>query len=235
MKPIHILVIDDEPQILRALRAILAERQFRVSTAARGEEGLALAAAEKPDLVILDMGLPDMDGLEVCARLREWSAVPIIVLSVRDSERDKVAALDKGADDYLTKPFGIEELLARIRVALRHAAQAGGKEAIVKAGDIVIDLARHQVTRAGVEVKLTATEYRLLAYLAANADRVLTHRAILTNVWGPTEADQVEYLRVYIRQLRRKLEPNPSQPQFLVNEPGVGYRFLTQPGALAEP
>ncbi|MGQ9813968.1 MAG: response regulator [Candidatus Roseilinea sp.] len=235
MKPIHILVIDDEPQILRALRAILAEKQFRVSTAARGEDGLALAAAEKPDLVILDMGLPDMDGLEVCARLREWSAVPIIVLSVRDSERDKVAALDKGADDYLTKPFGIEELLARIRVALRHSAQAGGKEAIVKAGDIVIDLSRHRVTRAGAEVKLTATEYKLLAYLAANADRVLTHRAILTNVWGPAEADQVEYLRVYIRQLRRKLEPNPSQPQFLVNEPGVGYRFLTQPGALIEP
>lgn len=235
MKPIHILVIDDEPQILRALRAILAEKQFRVSTAARGEDGLALAAAEKPDLVILDMGLPDMDGLEVCARLRDWSAVPIIVLSVRDSERDKVAALDKGADDYLTKPFGIEELLARIRVALRHAAQAGGKEAIVKAGDIVIDLSRHRVTRAGVEVKLTATEYKLLACLAANADRVLTHRAILTDVWGPAEADQVEYLRVYIRQLRRKLEPNPSQPQFLVNEPGVGYRFLTQPGALTEP
>lgn len=235
MKPIHILVIDDEPQILRALRTILAEKQFRVSTAARGEDGLALAAAEKPDLVILDMGLPDMDGLEVCARLRDWSAVPIIVLSVRDSERDKVAALDKGADDYLTKPFGIEELLARIRVALRHAAQAGGKEAIVKAGDIVIDLSRHRVTRAGVEVKLTATEYKLLACLAANADRVLTHRAILTDVWGPAEADQVEYLRVYIRQLRRKLEPNPSQPQFLVNEPGVGYRFLTQPGALTEP
>lgn len=235
MKPIHILVIDDEPQILRALRTILAEKQFRVSTAARGEDGLALAAAEKPDLVILDMGLPDMDGLEVCARLRDWSAVPIIVLSVRDSERDKVAALDKGADDYLTKPFGIEELLARIRVALRHAAQAGGKEAIVKAGDIVIDLSRHRVTRAGVEVKLTATEYKLLACLAANADRVLTHRAILTDVWGPAEADQVEYLRVYIRQLRRKLEPNPSQPQFLVNEPGIGYRFLTQPGALTEP
>lgn len=234
MTPIHILVIDDEPQILRALRTILTERQFRVSTAARGEEGLALAAAEKPDLIILDMGLPDMDGLQVCARLREWSAAPIIVLSVRDSERDKVAALDSGADDYLTKPFGIEELLARIRVALRHAAQSGGKEAIVKAGDIVIDLARHVVTRAGVEVKLTATEYKLLAYLAAHADRVLTHRAILTHVWGPGEADQVEYLRVYMRQLRRKLEADPAQPQFLVNEPGVGYRFLTQPQGLGE-
>lgn len=234
MTPIHILVIDDEPQILRALRTILTEKQFRVSTAARGEDGLALAAAETPDLIILDMGLPDMDGLQVCARLREWTDVPIIVLSVRDSERDKVAALDKGADDYLTKPFGIEELLARIRVALRHSAQAGGKEAIVKAGDIMIDLARHVVTRAGAEVKLTATEYKLLAYLAANADRVLTHRAILTNVWGPAEADQVEYLRVYMRQLRKKLEPNPAQPQFLVNEPGIGYRFLTQPHTLSE-
>ncbi len=233
MTPIHILVIDDEPQMLRALRTILSEKRFRVSTAACGEDGLALAAAEQPDLIILDMGLPDMDGLEVCARLREWSAVPIIVLSVRDSERDKVAALDKGADDYLTKPFGIEELLARIRVALRHAAQAGGKEAIVKAGDIVIDLARHVVTRAGVEVKLTATEYKLLAYLAANADRVLTHRAILTHVWGPAEADQVEYLRVYMRQLRRKLEPDPSRPQFLINEPGIGYRFVTQPNTPA--
>lgn len=228
-KPIHVLVIDDEPQILRALRTILSEKQFRVSTAARGEAGLAQAAADPPDLIILDMALPDMDGLEVCARLREWYAGPIIVLSVRDTERDKVAALDKGADDYLTKPFGIEELLARIRVALRHAAQAGAKkEVIIRAGDIVIDLARHVVTRAGVEVKLTATEYKLLAYLAANAGRVLTHRAILTHVWGPAEADQVEYLRVYMRQLRKKLEPDPSQPQFLVNEPGIGYRFLTE-------
>ena len=225
--PIHILVIDDEPQILRALRTILTEKQFRVSTAARGEDGLALAATDSPDLIILDMGLPDMDGLEVCARLREWSSVPIIVLSVRDSERDKVAALDKGADDYLTKPFGIEELLARIRVAMRHSAQSGGKEVIVKAGDVVIDLSRHLVTRNGVEVKLTGTEYKLLAYLAANADRVLTHRAILTNVWGPAEADQIEYLRVYMRQLRKKLEANPSEPLFLVNEPGIGYRFLT--------
>ncbi|MCS7059933.1 MAG: response regulator [Anaerolineae bacterium] len=228
-KPIHVLVIDDEPQILRALRTILSEKQFRVSTAARGEAGLAQAAADPPDLIILDMALPDMDGLEVCARLREWYAGPIIVLSVRDTERDKVAALDKGADDYLTKPFGIEELLARIRVALRHAAQAGAKkEVIIRAGDIVIDLAHHVVTRAGVEVKLTATEYKLLAYLAANAGRVLTHRAILTHVWGPAEADQVEYLRVYMRQLRKKLEPDPSQPQFLVNEPGIGYRFLTE-------
>jgi two-component system KDP operon response regulator KdpE len=224
---VHVLVIDDEPQILRALRTILTEQQFRVSAASRGEDGLAQAAADPPDLVILDMGLPDMDGIQVCQRLREWTAVPIIILSVRDGERDKVAALDRGADDYLTKPFGIDELLARIRVALRHSAQArGSKDAVVKAGGVAIDLARHVVTRDGAEVKLTATEFKLLSYLAANAGRVLTHRAILTNVWGPTEGERVEYLRVYMRQLRRKLEEDPREPRFLVNEPGVGYRFL---------
>ncbi len=225
---VHILVVDDEPQIRRALRTILTEKQFRVTAAGFGEEGLALAAADPPDLVILDLGLPDMSGITVCERLREWSSVPIIVLSVRDSERDKVAALDKGADDYLTKPFGIEELLARIRVALRHSAQSkGSKDAVVQVGKVVIDLARHIVTRDGAEVKLTATEFKLLAYLAANADRVLTHTAILTNVWGPAEADRVEYLRVYMRQLRKKLEDDPREPSILVNEPGVGYRFLT--------
>jgi len=225
--PLHVLVIDDEPQILRALKTILTARQFHVTTASRGEEGLALAAATPPDVIILDLSLPDMDGFQVCARLREWTHVPIIVLSVRDAERDKVMALDKGADDYLTKPFGSEELLARIRVALRHAAQAqGAKETIVKAGPITIDLARHLVTRGGEEVKLTATEFKLLAYLAANADRVLTHQAILTHVWDPADADRVEYLRVYMRNLRKKLEADPDQPEYLVTEPGVGYRFL---------
>jgi two-component system KDP operon response regulator KdpE len=225
--PLHVLVIDDEPQILRALRTILTARQFHVTTASRGEEGLALAAATPPDVIILDLSLPDMDGFQVCARLREWTHVPIIVLSVRDAERDKVMALDKGADDYLTKPFGSEELLARIRVALRHAAQAqGAKETIVKAGPITIDLARHLVTRGGEEVKLTATEFKLLAYLAANADRVLTHQAILTHVWDPADIDRVEYLRVYMRNLRKKLEADPDQPEYLVTEPGVGYRFL---------
>ena len=223
----HILVIDDEPQILRALRTILTEKHFRVTTASRGEEGLALAAATPPDLIILDLGLPDMDGIQVCARLREWTQVPILVLSVRDNEHDKVAALDAGADDYLTKPFGIEELLARVRVALRHSAQAiGTKVTVIKAGELVVDLARHVVTRTGVEVKLTATEFKLLAYLAANAGRVLTHHSILTHVWGEAEADHVEYLRVYMRQLRKKLEADPESPQFLLTEPGVGYRFL---------
>ncbi len=224
----HILVIDDEPQILRALRTILTEKRFRVSIASRGEEGLALAAANPPDIVILDLGLPDMDGFEVCARLREWTQIPIIVLSVRDSERDKVAALDKGADDYLSKPFSIEELLARVRVALRHSAQAQGrKERVIKTGTLVIDLPRHIVTREGAEVKLTATEFKLLAYLAANTGRVLTHQSILTNVWEEAEADHIEYLRVYMRQLRKKLEVDPDNPQYLLTEPGVGYRFLT--------
>ena len=226
----HILVIDDEPQILRALRTILVEKHFRVTTASRGEEGLALAAANLPDVIILDLGLPDLDGTEVCARLREWTLTPIIVLSARESERDKVAALDKGADDYLTKPFGIEELLARLRVALRHSARAQNKTGttLVKSGRLVIDLAGHVVTLDEVEIKLTATEFRLLAYLAANAGRVLTHQTILAHVWDPAEVDSVEYLRVYMRQLRKKLEDDPRQPRYLLTEPGVGYRFVIE-------
>jgi two-component system, OmpR family, KDP operon response regulator KdpE len=224
----HILVIDDEPQILRALRTILTARQFKVTIASSGDEGLTLAAAQPPDLVILDLSLPDMDGFEVCERLREWTQVPIIVLSVRDDEKDKVSALDKGADDYLTKPFGIEELLARIRVALKHSAQAtGATYAVITAGPLVFDLPRHIVTRNGEEVKLTATEFKLAAYLAANTGRVLTHQAILTHVWGSADADHVEYLRVYIGQLRKKLEDNPEEPRYLTTEPGVGYRFMT--------
>lgn len=227
----HILVIDDEPQILRALRTVLTAKRFRVSTASRGEEGLSLAAAQPPDLIILDLSLPDMDGIEVCRQLRTWSQVPIIVLSVRDREHDKVEALDHGADDYLTKPFGIEELLARIRVALRHSTQtqtADGKKTVIRTGSLEIDLVQHLVTRDGEEVRLTATEFKLLAYLAANAGRVLTHQMILSNVWDPVDVDRVEYLRVYIRLLRRKLEDNPEKPHFLVNEPGIGYRFLIE-------
>lgn len=223
----HILVIDDEPQILRAMRTILTEKHFRVTTASRGEEGLTLAAAGEPDLIILDLGLPDMDGVEVCARLREWTEIPIIILSVRDSERDKVAALDRGADDYLTKPFGIGELLARVRVALRHSARTQGAESkVVKAGPLTIDLAWHIVKRGEDEVKLTGTEYRLLAYLAANHGRVLTHESILTHIWGEENAGHTEYLRVYMRQLRKKLEDNPERPQYILTEPGIGYRFI---------
>jgi two-component system, OmpR family, KDP operon response regulator KdpE len=222
-----ILVIDDEPQILRAMKTILSQKGYRVLTANRGEDGLSLAAAAPPDVVILDLGLPDMDGIEVCRRLREWTQVPVIVLSVREDEDDKVAALDAGADDYLTKPFGIEELLARVRVALRHLSQAqGSKESVVRAGDVEIDLARHIVTRKGEEVRLTPTEYDLLAYLAANPGRVLTHSSILHRVWGWAESDNVEYLRVYMMQLRKKLEEEPRHPRFLLTEPGVGYRFM---------
>ncbi len=210
----------------RALRTILTEKGFSVSTATRGEEGLTQATAHLPDLIILDLGLPDMDGIEVCARLREWTDRPIIVLSVRDAEREKVAALDKGADDYLTKPFGIEELLARVRVALRRSAHAnGGQTNIIKAGPLQIDLAWHKVIRDSEELKLTATEFSLLAYLASNRGRVLTHRSILEHVWGPADVDHTEYLRVYMRQLRKKLESDPEHPQIIVTEPGVGYQF----------
>lgn len=224
----HLLVIDDEPQILRALRTILTAHHYRVSIARNGEEGLALAAAEQPDIIVLDLGLPDMDGIQVCEQLRQWSQVPIIILSVRDEESAKVKALDKGADDYLVKPFGTEELLARIRVALRHLAKSqSGQETVIASGDLSIDLARHIVTRAGSEVKLTATEFKLLAYLAGHANRVLTHQNLLVNVWGPEYRDNIEYLRVFMSQLRKKLEANPKQPDYLISEPGIGYRFVT--------
>jgi two-component system KDP operon response regulator KdpE len=223
----HILVIDDELQIQRAIRTILTEKGFKVTTASNGEEGLTLAAANEPDIIILDLGLPDMDGVEVCSRLREWTQTPIIILSVRDSERDKVAALDKGADDYLTKPFGIEELLARVRVALRHSAQKQGTQSkVVKAGDLTIDLVWHIVKRGEEEVKLTGTEHKLLAYLVANHGRVLTHQSILAHVWDPADANHTEYLRVYMRQLRKKLEADPERPQYILTEPGIGYRFI---------
>lgn len=225
--PPHILVIDDEQQIVRALRTVLTHKRFHVTTASRGDEGLALAAANPPDVVILDLGLPDMNGLEICARLREWTQVPIIVLSVRDTEAEKVAALDQGADDYLTKPFGIDELLARVRVALRHRAlNRGSPTPVIKAGPLEIDLANHRISREGAEVKLTATEFKLLAYLAAHAGRVLTHQAILAHVWGPADITHTEYLRVYIRQLRKKLEADPDHPQIILTEAGVGYRFM---------
>lgn len=223
-----ILIIDDEPQILRALKTILSANHFRIAAASTGEQGIALAVAQPPDVIILDLTLPDIDGFAVCEQIRGWSQAPIIVLSVRESERDKVAALDKGADDYLTKPFGIEELLARIRVALRHSEQTlGNRQSLIKAGQVVVDLARHVVTSGGEEIRVTATEFKLLAYLAAHADRVLTHQAILTHVWGFADSDHVEYLRVYIGQLRKKLEANPNDPQVILTEPGIGYRFKT--------
>ena len=227
MKKTKILIVDDEPQILRALRTGLLAHGYDVVSAADGEEALDKAATELPDAVILDLNLPKLSGLDVCRGLREWSSVPIIVLSVRDAERDKVAALDLGADDYLTKPFGADELLARLRVALRHAARvAGPPEPVVRAGDVIIDLSRHMVKRGEDEVRLTATEYKLLAYLATNTGRVLTHTQILEHVWGPGYESETQNLRVYVSQLRRKLDPNSAQPQMITTEPGVGYRFI---------
>ena len=221
-----ILIIDDEPQILRALKTILSANHFRVATAENGEKGIALTVASEPDIVILDLTLPDIDGFQVCRQIREWSRVPIIVLSVRESEKDKVTALDLGADDYLTKPFGIEELLARVRVALRHAERTiGNSQSVIYSGLLTINLARHTVTRDGEEVRLTAIEFKLLAYLASHSDRVLTHQAILSHIWGFEEIDHIEYLRVYIGQLRKKLENNPNDPQVIITEPGIGYRF----------
>ena len=227
MKKTKILIVDDEPQILRALRAGLLAHGYDVVSAADGEEALDKAASESPDAVILDLNLPRLSGLEVCQALREWSSVPIIVLSVRDAERDKVTALDLGADDYLTKPFGTDELLARLRVALRHAQhEAGPTEPIVRAGNVTIDLARHIVKRGEEEVRLTATEYKLLAYLATNAGRVRTHTQILDHVWGLGYENETQNLRVYVSQLRRKLDPDSAQPQMITTEPGVGYRFI---------
>lgn len=223
----QILVIDDEQQILRALRTILTQQNYQVTAVGTGEEGLALATAIQPDMIILDLGLPDITGVEVCHRLRQWTELPVIVLSAHDSETEKVAALDAGADDYLTKPFGVDELLARVRVALRHYAKAqGSKTSVLSVGALTIDLANHLVTRAGEMVKMTATEYKLLAYLAGNAGRVLTHQSILNHVWGYSESSQMEYLRVYIRQLRQKLEEDPRNPQLIITESGVGYRFM---------
>jgi two-component system KDP operon response regulator KdpE len=227
LKKPKILIVDDEPQILRALRAGLTAHGYDVVSAFDGEEALDRAAAEQPDAVILDLNLPKRSGLDVCRSLREWSAVPIIVLSVRDTEREKVAALDLGADDYLTKPFGTDELLARLRVALRHAArESEPADPVVKAGDVTIDLARHIVRRGEEEVRLTATEYKLLAYLAVNAGRVLTHTQILSHVWGSGYETETQNLRVYVSQLRRKLDPDSLQPQLITTEPGVGYRFI---------
>jgi two-component system KDP operon response regulator KdpE len=222
-----ILVIDDEQQILRAMRTILGQHSYRVITASDGAEGLALATASMPDVIILDLGLPDMDGKDVCKQLRTWTQTPIIILSVMDSDSDKVGALDNGADDYLTKPFSVDELLARVRVALRHRTlMQGAKTSVIQIGDVTIDLARHHVTRNNEIVKLSATEFKLLAFLASNSGRVLTYRAILANVWGYADASQMEYLRVYILQLRRKLEENPRRPRLILTETGVGYRFV---------
>lgn len=224
-----VLVVEDEPQMRRFLRTSLASHGFRIVEAETAQQALALATSATPEVILLDLGLPDDDGIALARRLREWSRVPIIVISARGREADKVEALDAGSDDYLTKPFGLNELLARIRVALRHAQQAGGPTSSVievgRARRIRIDLARREVTLDGAELHLTPNEYRLLGLLARNAGKVLTHRQILTEVWGPAHAGETHYLRVYMAQLRRKIEADPARPQLLVTEPGVGYRL----------
>jgi len=222
-----ILVIEDDPQIRRFLRAALPAHGYRLVEAETGEDGLVQAASRTPELILLDLGLPDLDGLEVVRRLRTWSSIPVVVLSARGLERDKVAALDAGADDYLTKPFGVPELLARLRVALRHARGSGAGEAgpVIAIGDLAVDLASHLVKLDGDEVHLTPTEFKLLAVLARHAGKVVTHRQLLTEVWGPGSAGNAHYLRVQMHGLRHKLEREPARPRHLITEPGVGYRL----------
>jgi two-component system KDP operon response regulator KdpE len=221
-----LLVIDDEPQVRRFLRSSLAPSDYKLIEAATGEAGLAEAASKRPDVILLDLGLPDLDGIEVTRRLREWTQTPIIILSARGQDPDKIAALDAGADDYLTKPFSLPELLARIRVAGRHAEQLGDKkDAVFALGDLRIDLASRVVTMSGSEVRLTPIEYKLLTTLARKAGRVLTYQQLLKDVWGPRYATQKQYLHVYMGHLRNKLEHDPAKPRFLVTEPGVGYRL----------
>jgi len=221
-----VMVVEDEPQMRRFLRASLASHGYDLCEATSAAEALALATSRGPELILLDLGLPDEDGIAVMRRLREWSHVPIIIISARGREADKVGVLDAGADDYLTKPFGVGELLARMRVALRHAQAAGGApEPIIEIGALRIDLARREVKLNDAEVHLTPIEYRLLSLLAQNAGRVLTHGQILKEVWGPGHAGETHYLRVYMAQLRRKIEIEPARPRLLQTEPGVGYRF----------
>lgn len=225
-----VLLIEDEVQIRRFLHAVLDSHGFRLVEAATGADGLAAAATRQPEIIILDLGLPDVDGLEVIRRVREWSAVPIIILSARGQERDKVTALDAGADDYVSKPFGVGELLARMRVALRHRARGAGEagEAKFSVGDLQVDLAQRQVTVAGQPVHLTPIEYRLLATLVRHAGKLLTHHQLLNEIWGPSHTEQAHYLRVYTAQLRRKLEVDPARPRYVLTEPGVGYRLAAE-------
>jgi two-component system, OmpR family, KDP operon response regulator KdpE len=222
-----VVLIEDEPQIRRFLRATLTGQGYRLFETATGADGLVEVASRPPHLVILDLGLPDLDGVEVCRRLREGRAVPILVLSARGAESDKVAALDAGADDYVSKPFAAGELLARVRVALRHSAGASheGDEAAFTVGELQVDLLRRHVTVAGGEVRLTPIEYKLLATLVRHAGKVVTHQQLLREVWGPTHDDQAHYVRVYMAHLRHKLEAEAARPRYLLTEPGVGYRL----------
>lgn len=224
-KGMRILVIDDEKQIRRLLKVTLTGHGYEVEEAVCGQDGLNKAAVYKPDLIILDLGLPDLDGLDVIRQLREWSKIPVIILSVREQENDKITALDAGADDYVTKPFSMGELLARIRAALRHAAGLEN-EPVLNLGDLAIDMAHRRITVQGNEIKLTPTEYELMKNLVVHTGKILTHRQLLRAVWGSTYENDTHYLRVYIGQLRRKIEVDPSRPRHIITEPGVGYRLL---------
>lgn len=228
----RILVVDDESQIRKFLRISLEAHGYAVVEAIRGTDGVGKCATEQPDLVVLDLGLPDIDGKEVVRRIREWSQVPILILSVRQAEVEKVAALDAGADDYVVKPFGIAELLARVRALMRGRRSGGAPEdgeddATIVVGDLSVDIARHEVRVAGQTVKLTRKEFDLLRVLARHAGRIVTHRQLLAEVWGKAHEEDTHYLRVFVGQLRQKLADDPAQPRFIMNEPGVGYRLLT--------
>lgn len=225
-----ILVIDDEPPIQKFLRVSLESHGFKVVEATTGESGIRHAANDQPDLIILDLGLPDLDGIEVTKRIREWSAIPIIVVSARGKEQDKVVALDAGADDYLTKPFSVNELMARVRVAIRHmsAAQKDSGEPVFTLGELDVDLAHRKVTVNGSAVHLTPIEFRLLAVLVKHAGMVMTHRQLLREVWGPGSGDETHYLRVYMNQLRQKIESDAAKPRYLLTETGVGYRLAAE-------
>lgn len=223
--PVRILVVDDEPQIRRFLRTSLTAQGYEVAEVGSGGEALAKLDKDGAELVILDLGLPDMDGFEVIAKVRQASHAPIVVLSIRGDEHGKVKALDLGADDYVTKPFGMDELLARVRTALRHRLQTQGEAPVFRCGDLAVDLVRRIVTLKGAEVKLSAKEYDVLRLLIAHSGKVLTHQFILREIWGPANVEDVQYLRVYIRALREKLEADPTRPQFILTETGVGYRL----------
>jgi two-component system KDP operon response regulator KdpE len=226
----RVLVVDDEAGIRRALQRALSARDYEVQTASDGSEAIAAAEVFAPDLIVLDLNLPELDGMEVCRRVREWSSVPILVLSVREDESDKVEALDLGADDYLTKPFGIDELLARVRALLRRAEPTSGPAApTFRSDDVTIDLGTHRVTREGEDVRLTKTEWALLEALARYPGKLLTHRWLLERVWGEAYGDDIEVLRVFVSQLRHKIEPDPGRPRAVVTEPGIGYRWGLRP------
>ena len=232
--PLRVLVVDDEPAIHRFLTPALIANDYHVLRAETGAEALRRIAADAPDVIVLDLGLPDIDGKEVISRVREWSDVPIIVLSAREREAEKISALDQGADDFVNKPFSVGELMARLRAALRHRMQKSGETPVVQIGTLEIDVPRHRVSRDGVDMKLTPREFDLLAFLARHAGKVVTHKHILNAVWGPAHEEDTQYLRVYIGQLRQKVEQNASEPSVLLTEPGIGYR-LAEPRDGATP